>query len=165
MAVFEASAVIHAPREEVFAFIQEFSGTYPEARYLDGVHVRGDGGLDTEHAIAVSWWRFSAIVRARVTDLDPPGRMDWRTLRPVEATGTWRLEPHEDGTRVVLQVEFPPGRLALSLPDALPLDAIRHRLAGPARREARRILAGVAADLEGERREVPVAVHRVPDVL
>jgi carbon monoxide dehydrogenase subunit G len=165
VAVFEASAVLHAPREEVFAFIQDFSGTYPRAEYLDGVHRRGDGGFDTEYAIAVSWWRLSYVSRSRVVDVEAPVRMEWRTTDRVDATGEWRLEDHDEGTELFLRVEFDPGPLERALPSALPLGALRERLAGPARREARRILAAVAEDLESEPREVPVTVHRLPDVL
>jgi ribosome-associated toxin RatA of RatAB toxin-antitoxin module len=165
----EASTTLYATPEEVFAFIQDFSGYDTYSDNVDSVKQYGDGGPGTDYRITVSWWKLSYTSHQRVTAVEEPSRIDWRTTDAVRARGSWRiasLDPpagREVATELRLHIEFDPASMrGGSFTRLLPFDALVDRLSPVIAREAERVLAGMVADLEGARRPVDITVHRVP---
>jgi ribosome-associated toxin RatA of RatAB toxin-antitoxin module len=168
----EASTTLYATPEAVFAFIQDFSGSETYSENVDAVEQYGDGGPGTDYRITVSWWRLSYTSHQRVTAVEEPSRIDWRTTDAVRARGSWRIQPveppadREVATELRLRIEFDPASMrGGSFTRLLPFDALVDRLSPVVAREAERVLAGMVADLEGERRPVDITVHRVPQQL
>lgn len=162
----EVSTVVYAPPAAVFTYIRDFSGTEVYSDHVDAVRQYGDGGPGTDYRITVSWWKLSYTAEQRVTDLVENERIDWRSTDGVRATGSWLLDPLDGGeaTELRLRIDFDPesmrgGRVSR----LLPLDALVDRIAPVISREAETVVAGMVADIEGERRAVDIEIHRVPD--
>lgn len=130
------------------------------------VRQRGDGGRGTDYEIEFSWWRLSHTSRTRVTEADPPSYLAWRS-REVRARGEWHVDPvdpppdREAAARLRARVEFDPGSVR-RVPRVVPFDRLAGMVAPVVRREARRVLRAVVADLEGARRPVEITVHETP---
>jgi hypothetical protein len=110
-----------------------------------------------------------------VTEVDPPNRIDWRTVGDVRARGRWRMgslagadlpEGREVGTELTLRVEFDPASVrGAGVTRLMPVERLLRRVRPIVARECERLVAGAVADLEGERRPVEYTVHRMPDSL
>ncbi|MFB6117003.1 SRPBCC family protein [Halosegnis sp.] len=163
MDVLEASTRVAVAPSELFAFLQDPSGWASYSDHVEEVRRYGDGGPGTDYRITVSWWRFSYTVHERVTDVDPPERIDWRTTDGVRATGSWRVESTESGSRLWLRIEVDPETLrGGTLARVLPFEELIARLRPVVAREAETILTGMVADLEGEPRPVEIELHQEP---
>lgn len=185
--VVEVSTVVYAPREDVYEFLQDFTGYGQYSSYIERIDRTGDGGPGTQYDITVSWWKLQYTATSEVTDTTPPERIDWELVGGLRAHGHWRIEPAdgEDGessgpqaeseerdasqepaNRVVLRIEYDPNSVSgskLSLPAFVPLDAVVERAVPHIESEAESIVEDVVADLEGERRPVELTVHERPD--
>lgn len=167
--VLEVESIIHAPRADVFAVVRDVEGYERYSDYVTGVVRDGDGGPGTEYGVTLSWWRLAYTARFRVTDLDPPVRVEWRLLRDLEARTEWHLEPVEvadldvdHATRVRATARYDPDTAdagALSLPPFVPVSAVVARARPFVEREAERVLARVVADLEGRPRRPSLTVR------
>ncbi|WP_255151320.1 SRPBCC family protein [Halorarius halobius] len=175
MDAIEASTVVYVPRREVFEFIQGYSGATEYADHVERVRQFGDGGPGTDYRITVSWWRFDYTAVTRVTDVDPPTRIDWRSTKRPEATGSWHIESvdppadpppdvdPETATELRLRIEFDPESvLGARLSGPLPVEAVLDRVKPVVVSESEAAVAALVADLEGRRREVDLTVHRAP---
>jgi ribosome-associated toxin RatA of RatAB toxin-antitoxin module len=173
----ELSTVVYAPPREVYDFLREFTAYEQYSDYVKRVRRSGDGDVGSAYEITVQWWRLSYTVTPRVTDLDPPQRIDWRVVDRVQAEGYWAVEPlpEEDvpddrdcATRARLRIEFVQSSLSngvSGLPPLVPFDRILSRVTPVAKREIDAVFRRAVADLEGEERDVEVEYHRKPDVL
>jgi len=107
----EASTPLYVPPEAVYRYIRAFEGTVEFSDHVDRVEQSGDGGPGTDHYVRLSRWRLSWTSHSWVTDVDPPTRIDWRTVGDVRARGRRLIEPldeadlsggREAGTELIL---------------------------------------------------------------
>lgn len=165
MASLECRTVVHVPPDRLFDRLVDFEGYPAYSPHLDAVERDGDGRAGTVYAITASWWRLSRTVRSEVTAVDPPSRIDWRLLGPLEASGAWSVESTEAGSpgpssHLELIVEYEPSTLgAVDLPLGVSGDWVTERVVPVVQREAREVCAQLVAELEGERRDVDVEVR------
>ena len=167
--VLEAETIIHAPRADVFDAVRDVEGYQRYSEHVSGVARYGDGGPGTEYAVTLSWWRLGYTARFRLTDVDPPERIEWELVKDLDARAAWHLEPVEvddpdveDATRLVVTARYDPDTAdhgALSLPRLVPMSAVVARARPFVEREAERVLARVVADLEGEPRRATLTVR------
>jgi uncharacterized membrane protein len=162
------STVVYRPREEVYAFLLDFSRYADYSKYLRAVERDGDGTTGTRYRLTFAWWKLSYVAHTEVTDLEEPARIEWAVTRHLDAEGEWRLEPadppagREHATRVTLEVRYAPDSVddgALDLPALVSTDWVVERAAGLVREEGERVVERVVADLEGERRPVELDVE------
>lgn len=172
----EVATDVFAEPATIYDLLVSFTEYARFSEHVDDVTRHGDGGPGTEYDITVSWWRISHTARSRVTDVDPPARIDWTLVSDLAARGYWAIEaveepvgdvepPDADGpvTRVSLVAEYDPDSAdadAIALPTLLSVDALVDRVTPLVREEATRVVERVVADLEGEARDVDLAVHR-----
>lgn len=181
MDAIEASTVVYVPPEELYAFVRDFSGTTDYSEHLDRVRQYGDGGPGTDYHITVSWRMLSYTVEPRVTDVEPPERIDWLSTSGLDARGSWRIEALDgadapddpppgvdpaDATELRLRIEFDAGSVTrVRLPGPLSVEAVVEKVKPVVVGEAETVLEAMVADLEGRRRPVDLRVHRVPSQL
>jgi hypothetical protein len=176
----EVSTDVYVPPGDAYEFLVDFPQYARYSEYLETVDQYGDGTSGTEYDLTLSWWRLSYVARSRVTDLDPPTRIDWELLEDVDAAGSWVVEPlpdpdppdghgtladGESGSRVRLVAEVDVGsadRRALELPRYLSVDRVVDRVKPTVTAEAERVVERIVADLEGTRRDIELRVHETP---
>lgn len=171
---YEASTVFHLPQREVYDLLFEFRRFPEHVEYLDAARVHGDGA-GARFRVVASWWRLSTTLRGRVTDVDPPERIDWTLTNDADASGHWSIEPAPeasppDGTATRLRLV---ARLDGDSVDAsgygprfgpsISLDWVLGKVAPLVAREGERLLGNLVAELEGEPRPVEIEVHSLPD--
>lgn len=166
------STVIYLPPEEVYDLLFDLA-RYPEfSEYIDDVRVRGEG-VGTRFALALSWWHLAYTVRGRVTDVDPPNRIEWVITSDVNARGHWAITPADDrapagceaASEARLYVAYEPdsfGGASIGLPRFASLGWVVDRMRPVAEREAEKVARRVVADLEGRRRSVDVHIDTDP---
>lgn len=168
----EASTVIYLPPEDVYEFLIDFPRYADYSTYLREVRRRGDGGPGTVYDITVTWWKITYTARSRVTDIDPPHRIDWEIVKDVDARGYWQIDAtdppddHEEASEVRLHITFDPESAdehTLDLPTFVTLDRVIDAVTPKVEQEAERVVRRIVADLEGEPRDVGVTVHTAPD--
>lgn len=167
------STLVYLPPEEVYEFLLAFPGYANYSKYLQRVRQYGDGGPGTEYDLRFAWWKLTYTARSRVTDVDPPERIDWRVVKDIDAVGVWSVEadpdrardPDGSACRVRFVVEYDPDSVepgSISLPRFVSLGWVIERVTPLIVEEAERIVERVVADLEGESREVDLVVHETP---
>lgn len=170
----ELSTDVYLPPEEVYDFLIDFPRYANYSQYLRQVHQRGDGSLGTQYDLRFEWWKLSYTARSEVTDVDPPGNIDWRLVKDIDAHGHWRIEEipeeapegRETASRVWLKIGFDPDSArsgALDLPAFVSFGWVIGKIKPKVVEEAERIVERVVADLEGEPRPVELRVHETPD--
>jgi len=85
----EVSTVVYLPPEEVYEFLVDFPGYADYSKYLERVKSDGDGSPGTRYALRFSWWKVTYTAHTRVTDADPPNRIDWEVIKDMNAHGHW----------------------------------------------------------------------------
>jgi uncharacterized membrane protein len=168
----EARTTLYVAPDVIYEFIQGYEGVSDYSAHLDRVEQDGDGGPGTEYRITFSWWRLSWTSRTRVTEVDPPNRIAWRSVDAVRARGWWGMEPTPEadlpegrdvGTKLTLRIEFDPATMrGGSITRLVPLGRLVERVTPVVRDQCEEVLARVAEDLEGERRSVEYTVVRAP---
>lgn len=171
----ELSTDVYLPQEDVYAFLLDFPRYARYSKYLDRVDQYGNGSPGTEYDLVFSWWKLSYTARSKVTDVDSPQRIDWRTVKDIDAQGHWRVEPAPErapehavtASEVYFVVEFDrssASRDALTLPQFVSFDWVLDRVVPKIQEEGRRVVERVVADLEGTEREVELRVHETPSL-
>ena len=179
----EVSTTVYLPAEEVYEFLLAFRRYADYSEYLESVRQFGDGGAGTEYALRFEWWKLHYTARSRVTEVDPPRRIEWRILTDLDASGRWLIEPVGDGggptradaggsateagetppeTEVTFVAEYAPGSAddgIVDLPRFVSLGWVVERIKPKIREEAERIVRRVVADLEGEKRDVELRIE------
>jgi len=175
----EVSTDVYVPPEEAYEFLVDFPRYARYSEYLESVGQDGDGTPGTEYALTLAWWRLSYVARSRVTNLDPPTRIDWELVKDLDAAGSWVVEPiqnpdaPDDGgieadtaaSRVRLVAEVDTGsadRTALDLPRFVSVGRVVEMVKPKVMAEAEQVVERIVADLEGQRREVELRVHESP---
>ncbi len=165
------STVVYADRETVYDFLTDFPGYREYSDYVKEIHTDGDGGVGTEYGITFGWWKVTYLARSRVVGLDPPERIDWDIVKDVDARGSWLVESveppadREVATRVTIDVRFDPDSVsagAIDLPRFVDISWLVDKAVPLIVRQARSVLRGVVADLEGDPRDVELTVHETP---
>lgn len=165
--------MVYVPPEEIYDLLVDFPRYADYSKHITEVRREGDGSPGTEYDIAFSWWKLSYTARSKVTDVDPPERIDWELIKDINARGYWRIEhiPEEapdgkpDACRIRLRIEFNPesaNENAINLPTFVGLDWVIDQVKPKIKTEAERIVRRVVADLEGEKREVELTIHNKP---
>lgn len=169
----EASLVLHLPQREVYDSLFDFTQYRHYTDYLEDARIRGEG-VGTRFGLTFSWWRLSYTLRSRVTDVDPPERIEWRVTKDVDARGHWAIEPAPDevppdgetATRARLYVEFDRSSVESGALDTLaPTDWVLSKVLPLVEPEAERAARRAVADLEGDPRPVDVEIHSRPDTI
>jgi len=169
----EVSTVVYLSPEEVYEFLVDFPRYANYSEHLKRVERDGDGSPGTVYHITFSWWKLTYTAHTRVTDVDPPERIEWTVVEDLDAEGYWSIEPvpeearpeDEHACRVRLSIGFRPESAdptGLDLPRLVPLDRVIERLKPVVQREAEHIVERIVADLEGEARPVDLEVHTRP---
>lgn len=172
----EVSTVVYLPPEEVYEFLIDFPRYANYSKYLAEVDQYGDGSPDTKYDLCFEWWKLSYIARSRVTEVDPPGRIDWEITTDLRAHGHWRVDhvpeeappDRETASRVWLHVAFDPGSVdkgAIELPAFVSLGWVVNKIKPLISNEAERIVERIVADLEGEPRDVELTIHDAPEAV
>jgi uncharacterized membrane protein len=173
----DVSTVVYLPQDEIFEFLVDFPQYAEYSTHLDEVRRHGgDGSSGTRYDITFSWWKLSYTAASRVTDLDPPNRIDWRLVRDIDARGSWQVVPEPESapspdtpaSRVRLYVEFAPESASaggIGLPSFVSLDWVIERVKPKVRTEAERVVERIVADLEGQHRDVDLDIHTTPNSL
>ena len=168
----EVSTVVYLPPREVYEFVVDFPRYANYSKYLTRVERHGDGSPGTTYDLHFAWWKLTYTARSRVTDTDPPTRIDWRIIKDIRAHGYWQIEDieppegPEHASRVRLRIEFdadsanPSG---LDLPTLVSLSWVVEKVKPLIEREAERVVERIVADIEGESRPVDLTVHTTPD--
>jgi uncharacterized membrane protein len=171
----DVSTVVYLPPAEIYEFLLDFPRYADYSRHLEEVHRHsGDGSPGTRYDITFAWWKLSYTAVSRVTDVDPPNRIDWRLVRDIDARGSWQIAPEPESaptpdmpaTRVRLYVEFSPESASvggLDLPSFVSIEWLIERVKPKVRAEAERIVERIVADLEEAPREVDLDIHTTPD--
>jgi len=167
----EVSTVVYCPKTEVYEFLLDFPRYTRLSNHLRDVQQAGDGSPGTEYTLTFAWWKLSYTAHSKVTDVDPPTRIDWRLTKDLDAAGCWLLEDvqdsdHEDATRVRLVVDFDPHSAesgALDLPRFVSLSWVIEKVTPLVQDEAERVVRRLVTDLEGEPRSVELEIHATPD--
>ncbi|MFC7072556.1 SRPBCC family protein [Halovenus rubra] len=171
----EISTDVYLPPEDVYEFLLDFPRYARYSKYLDRVEQYGDGDPGTEYDLVFSWWKLSYTARSAVTDVEPPWRIDWETVKDIDANGYWRVETADEqvdddtepACEVFFIVEFDTStatRDAFTLPRLISFDAILDRVIPKIQTEGRRVVERVVADLEGKERDVELRVHETPSL-
>lgn len=170
MDTFAVSTVVYLPPEPVYEFLLDFPRYANYSKHLRSVRQRGDGTPGTEYDLRFAWWKLGYTARSRVTDVDPPARIDWEITRDLAARGAWVIEPapeaappdRETVTRVRLVVNYDPETVdegILDLPLLVSFDWVVGKVEGLIVREGERVVERVVADLEGEPRPVELRIE------
>ena len=170
----EVSTVVYLPPPEVYEFIVDFPNYAEYSKYLERVRADGDGGPGTRYALRFAWWKLTYTAHTRVTDIGPPERVDWTTIKDIDADGSWQIEEVPDevppevdadtASRVTLYVEFDPDSVgAVDLPRFVSTGWVVEKVTPLIQEEAERVVERIVADLEGESRPVELTVSATPD--
>ncbi len=167
--------MLHLPQQEVYDLLFEFRRFPEHVDYLDDARVRGQGA-GARFRVAASWWRLSTTLRGRVTDVDPPERVEWRLTNDADAEGYWSIEPEpeaappdrETATRLRLVARLDGDSVDASsygprFGPSISLDWVLGKVAPLVAREGERLLGELVAELEGRERSVDIDVHSLPD--
>jgi uncharacterized protein YndB with AHSA1/START domain len=171
------STVIYLPPEDVYEFLVDFPRYARYSKHLTDVTRNGDGSPGTTYSLHFSWWKLTYTARSRVTEVDPPARIDWEIVKDIHAHGRWRIEPldsppaeapseAEAASRVFFEIRFDPDTVddgAVNLPLFVSLDWVVDRVKPLVEKEAERIVERVVADIEGRSRPVELTFHERPD--
>lgn len=170
----EVSTLIYVPREEVYDFVTDFPRYAEYSNYLREVTQEGSGGPGTCYNLHFAWWKLNYTARSKVVSAEPPDQLDWQLVRDISADGTWFVdaEPdsapdgHETATRARLRVEFDTDSArsgAIDVPRFVSFDWVLGKVKPLIVEEAKRVVAGMVQDLEGESRPVELTIHDRPD--
>jgi len=159
----EVGTEVYLPPAEVYEFLVDFPRYARYSKHLDSVEAHGDGDVGTDYSLTFAWWKVSYTVRSRVTSVDRPKTIAFELVSGLRAEGEWTVEPIEDGeaSYVTFFARYDPGSVAgdaVDLPSLVSVDWIVDRVMPFIEEEAERVVERVVADLEGERREVDLAV-------
>lgn len=169
----EVSTVVYLPPEEIYEFLVDFPRYAEYSKHLKQVRSEGDGSPGTMYYITFAWWKLGYTAHSRVTDVDPPERIDWELTKDIDATGYWQIDPipeeapagENHACRVHLYIGFDPHSAdsnTLDLPRFVSLDWVIGKVKPVLVEEAERVVERIVSDLEGRRREVDLVVHEVP---
>ena len=118
-----AAITINRPIDEVWEYVSDLRNKVEWFTGIKAVRMvsTGEHGVGTELELYVHLfgWRFTSYMR--ITDFVPPGRITMLSARsPVHYSGTYRLEPANDGTATNFTL------------DAIVIAGSFYRLFGPA---------------------------------
>lgn len=169
----EVSTVVYLPPEPVYEFLVDFPRYATLSDHLREVRQRGDGTPGTRYHLHFAWWKLTYTAHSRVTDVDPPTRIEWELTKDLDAHGHWAVEPlddppdgHDAASRVRLVVLFDAHSAeagALDLPRFVSLSWVIEKVKPLVRGEAESIVERLVTDLEGASREVELEIHATPD--
>lgn len=174
------STDVYAEPQAVYEFLLDFPRYERYTEYLQRVsRTHGDGGPGSRYAMRFAWWKLSYTARSRVTEVSPPGRIDWELIKDIDARGAWLIEPFDElpadapddaasGAEVTMRVEFDPESASsdvLSLPRMVSFDWVLDKVGDLVEEEAKRVVRRAVEDLEGRDRDVRLTVETDSEAL
>lgn len=166
MNVVEVGTDLYVPVTEAYAFVRDFERYAESSKYLESVEVDGDGDPGTTYELTFAWWKLSHTFHSTVTATDPPKRLDWALTGTIDAHGSWIVEPlehpdHDDACTVRLRVEYNPESAtdAIDVPALVSLDWVIDKITPLIENEAKRVVARIVADLEGDPRPIELTLR------
>jgi len=167
------STVAYRTPAEIFPTVRSFTDYPRYADHLESVRRHGDGGVGTCYDLTFSWWKLRYTARSRVTAIEEPTALSWQLTKDVDARGEWRIEAEpeaapagvETASRIYFEAVYDPysaNRGAISIPRFVSLEWVIERIKPRLLEEAERVVQRLVADIEGERRDVELVVHKSP---
>ncbi|WP_072822309.1 SRPBCC family protein [Modicisalibacter ilicicola] len=102
MATIEHSAILHAPRERVFALLERVEDFVDYSDQIKAIEPLGGRRYRWHvHAVGMDW-----SFDVEVTDIKPPDVLAWESIDGVRNSGRYELFTVPEGTRVRLTVEY-----------------------------------------------------------
>ncbi|MFC6961452.1 SRPBCC family protein [Halocatena marina] len=90
METVEASTLVYLPPEEIYEFLVDFQQYGKYTKYVTNIDREGEDDAGAVYDITVSWWKIDYTARSKVTDVDPPNRIDWELPKASMHTATGR---------------------------------------------------------------------------
>jgi ribosome-associated toxin RatA of RatAB toxin-antitoxin module len=168
----EVSTDVYLPPAEVYDFLIDFPRYADYSEHLEGVERHGDGSPGTTYDLHFAWWKLTYTARSRVTNVEPPHKIDWKIIKHIDAHGHWMVEEcdppagREEASRVRLRIDFDADSVDSSqfdLPRLVSLSWVVEKVKPIIENEAEHIVERIVADIEGEARPVDLTVHTTPD--
>lgn len=167
------STLAYRSPEEVFPYVRSFTDYPRYTDHLKEVRVNGNGDVGSIYDLRLAWWKLSYTARSKVTEIQPPDRIDWELVHDLDAHGHWRVAaepesaPDEKATasRVFFQVNYDSSSAspdAVELPSFTSLDWVVEKVTPKIKAEAEQVVRRIVYDLEGEPRDVTLTVHEKP---
>ena len=161
-----ARTEVYVPPDVVCSFLLNFPGYAKYSPHLADVRQYGDGGPGTEYELDVTWWILDYTGRTAVTEVDAPHRIEWEVVSGLDAHGAWYVDRlDEERTQVELYISYSSQgseSVPVSLPRFISVNTILNRVKPVVRREARKTVERIVADLEGAPRSVDVEIDTNP---
>lgn len=175
MDVLEVSTTINRAPEPIFSLLNDVTAYPKYTQYLQSVRPIDqhepetstgskptDYDVNMEYEFVFSWWRLEYTTVSRVTNVEPPNRIDWELRSDLNATGSWTVEAvtntaDSEQSLVTLRIEYDPTSLNtanINLPGLFSFDWLVDTVHPLIKREAEHIFERVVADLEGKSRPV-----------
>ncbi|WP_435360603.1 SRPBCC family protein [Haloarchaeobius sp. DFWS5] len=165
----EVTTVIYLPPEEVYEFLLDFPRYARYSEYLKDVTQYGDGEPGTRYDLHFAWWKLTYTARSEVTAVDPPHTIDWKIVKDIDATGLWEVQPAPEeapdeettASRVRFLVQYDADSAHtgnIDIPRFVSLSWVVEKVKPKIKKEAKRIVERVVADLEGNRRAVDLEI-------
>lgn len=174
----EISTIVHVSPEVVYEFLIDFEGYAKYSDYVNTVHAKGDGEVGTQYGIEFGWWKISYTSWSKVTNMVDQEAIEWEITKDMDAGGGWYIDgidvdecddvPDDvnEASRVTVNAEFDlssTGPEALNLPMLVSFDWVIDKVKPVIFEEASIVLKRVVEDIEGERREPKLFVHKTPE--
>lgn len=161
-----ASTVVYRPAEPIYEFLVDFPRYAEYSEYLRSVRSSGEQGAGAAYELRFGWRMVEYSVRSRVTDVDPPRRINFEITSGIRADGEWQIEPlaaaDEPKCKVTFTVRYETESIMpeqIDAPSLISLDWLIERVRPLIEAEAREITSRVVADLEDEQRDVELRVE------
>lgn len=174
------TTVVYEGPSTIYDVLIDFPRYAKYSKYLTEVRrLCGDGDVGTQYALDFAWWKLTYTAHSEVVDVDPPGQIDWRVIKDIDANGQWQVEPRDsvpadapDGVTtacdVSLQIDFDPNSAdssAVSLPRLVSMGWVIKKVIPLIRNEAERVVQRAVTDVEGRRRDVEFTVRSESEYL
>ncbi len=156
-AVIEADS--YAPVEEVFDFIRDFENYEKYSKYVSDIRRVSDDGPEWE--IDFEWWIVNYTARSKLVEVEENEYIEWQVTKDVDVVGRWEFDEVDDEhTKIRLHLWYDPQGASKANPlRYFPTKRLIQIAKPVGDRHARDVLRKVAAEVEGEEREVDYTIR------
>lgn len=157
-AVIEADS--YAPVERVFEFIRDFENYEKYSKYVSDIR-RVDDGEEPEWEIDFNWWIVKYTARSKLVEVEENEYIEWQVTKDVDVVGRWEFdEVGPEHTKIRLHLWYDPKGASKANPlQYFPTRRLIQIAKPVGDRHAREVLKKVAAEVEGEEREVDYTIR------
>ncbi|MDY7081515.1 MAG: SRPBCC family protein [Halobacteria archaeon] len=161
-AVIEGEA--YAPASDVYDFFMDFENYGDYSEYVDDVRLVRDG----DHPIweiDFHWWILKYTAKSCLVDYEEDEYIEWKVIKDVNVRGVWEFEETDDDdekTNISLRIWYDPSDASKANPlRYMPTDELISLIKPVFSRHVDKVLRRVAAEIEGEPRDVDYTVKHV----